>query len=646
VVAVAALGSYVARQSRTAAPSVTEAAPLVAAVPASTPISIPIIAAPAAEVAKLPTERGTVASASAVPVGGNSVAVRIGSLSQSPAADKKPAETAVPPAPKAEVKGENPPAQSSRVAIKRRQTRSEEELRKDLRRTPEVPSFTAEQISRLLMTHGQHFQVSGQLDFEPRALLETRPDLQSLPVRHGRAGQVDAWTAANLQTFARKLHFLVDRVVPKEKDGSHVQPVLLHEFMHQEIRGKRPSWLRPEAIPALQQILAHEDKAIRWLLVELLAEIPGPAASIALAQRAMYDFSPELRDQAIEALKNRPPEQYRHVLLGGLRYPWPPAADHAAEALVALDDKAAVSNLIALLKMLDPSRPFQTSPNHTFVRELARINHQSNCLMCHAPAVTKGDPVIAAVPGFFTSAVSFSPTYGAAKPKVYSSPLWLRADVTYLRQDFSVHDTVGSAGANPGLDHRFDYLVRTRICKRQERDQLTGKPPQSTYPQREAVVWALRQLTGKDAGSMAEDWAKLFPRAELDVEAAQLSAKLARAKGAKQAQLLAKFKDQEGVVYTQALAGAIPRLKGTIQQQARQALAERLSRMTVDTLRGRLKDDDAEIRRAAAVACALKAKDDLVPDLLDLLEDSESAVVQAAQTALQRLTGREIGAGG
>jgi hypothetical protein len=266
--------------------------------------------------------------------------------------------------------------------------------------------------------------------------------------------------------------------------------------------------------------------------------------------------------------------------------------------------------------------------------------------MCHAPAVTKGDPVIAAVPGFFTSAVSFSPTYGAAKPKVYSSPLWLRADVTYLRQDFSVHDTVGSAGANPGQDHRFDYLVRTRICKRQEREELKGKPPQSTYPQREAVVWALRQLTGKDAGSMAEDWVKLFPRAELDVEASQLSAKLTRAKGAKQAQLLAKFKDQEGVVYTQALAGAISRLKGSIQQQARQALAERLSRMTVDTLRGRLKDDDAEIRRAAAVACALKAKDDLVPDLLDLLEDSESAVVQAAQTALQRLTGREIGAGG
>jgi len=601
---------------------------------------------PAAEVAKPPTVPEKPANpAAAAPM--NSAVVRAGSLAQNPppSADKKPAEIAAPP-PAKEAKGNNATAESSRIAIKRRQTRLEEELRKDLRRTPEIRSFTAEQVSRLLMTHGEHFQFSGDIDFEPRALLETRPDLKSLPIRHGRAGQRDAWAAANLEAFARKLHVLVDRVVPKEKEGGHVQPVLLHEFMRHEVRGKRPPWLKPEAIPALQQILGHEDKAIRWLLVELLAEIPGPAASIALAQRATYDLSPELREQAIEALKNRPAEQYRHVLLGGLRYPWSPPADHAAEALVSLNDKAAVSNLIALLKMPDPSRPFQTTQNQTFVREMVRINHQSNCLMCHAPAKTKADPVIAAVPGFFTSAVSFSQGYHGTSAKLWQDSVWLRADVTYLRQDFSVHDTVGAAGANPGVDHRFDYLVRTRICKRQEHEELKGKPPQSAYPQRDAVLWALRELTGKDAGAMADDWVKLFPRAELDVEAARLSARLAKAKGAKHTQLLTKFKDEEGVVYTQALAGAIPRLKGTSQQQAREALAERLSRMTVDTLRGRLKDEEQEIRRAAAVACALKAKDDLVPDLLDLLEDAEPAVVQAAQTALQRLTGREIGAGG
>ena len=175
---------------------------------------------------------------------------------------------------------------------------------------------------------------------------------------------------------------------------------------------------------------------------------------------------------------------------------------------------------------------------------------------------------------------------------------------------------------------------------------MKGKPPESSYPQREAVLWALQELTGKDVGAAFDDWVKLFPRAELDVEAARLSAKLTKVKGAKQTQLLTQYKDQEGVVYTQALAGAIPNLKGKTQQQARQLLAERLSRMTADTLRGRFKDDDSEIRRAAAAACALKTKDDLVPDLLELLEDAEPPVVEAAQDALQRLTGREVGAGG
>src|SRR5205823_7594093 len=104
------------------------------------------------------------------------------------------------------------------------------------------------------------------------------------------------------------------------------------------------------------------------------------------------------------------------------------------------------------------------------------------------------------------------------------------------------------AGANPGVDHRFDYIVRTRACKYQEREELKGKPPESSYPQREAVLWALQELTGKDVGAAFDDWVKLFPRAELDVEAARLSAKLTKVKGAKQTHLLAQYKDQEGVV--------------------------------------------------------------------------------------------------
>jgi hypothetical protein len=60
---------------------------------------------------------------------------------------------------------------------------------------------------------------------------------------------------------------------------------------------------------------------------------------------------------------------------------------------------------------------------------------------------------------------------------------------------------------------RFDYLVRTRTLTDQElkellaRDEDRGRKA-SSYPQREAVVFTLRQLTGANPGDTTEDWRK------------------------------------------------------------------------------------------------------------------------------------------
>jgi hypothetical protein len=54
-------------------------------------------------------------------------------------------------------------------------------------------------------------------------------------------------------------------------------------------------------------------------------------------------------------------------------------------------------------------------------------------------------------------------------------------------------------------------------------------------------------------------------------------------------------------------------------------------------------DDDAEIRRAAAAACAKKEARTLIPNLIGLLRDREGAVVGAAHTALKELTGQDFG---
>ena len=74
-------------------------------------------------------------------------------------------------------------------------------------------------------------------------------------------------------------------------------------------------------------------------------------------QRAVFDLSPDVREAAVKALRARRNSEYRPVLLGALRYPWAPAADHAAEALVALEDRGAAGQLVRLLDEPDPALP-------------------------------------------------------------------------------------------------------------------------------------------------------------------------------------------------------------------------------------------------------------------------------------------------
>jgi hypothetical protein len=79
------------------------------------------------------------------------------------------------------------------------------------------------------------------------------------------------------------------------------------------------------------------------------------------------------------------------------------------------------------------------------------------------------------------------------------------------------------------------------------------------------------------------------------------------------------------------------------QQQLRRALARRLSKLAGKALQTALASSDAEIRRAAIVACALREEKGLVPALIAALKDREAAVAQAAHQALRELTGQDLG---
>jgi hypothetical protein len=130
---------------------------------------------------------------------------------------------------------------------------------------------------------------------------------------------------------------------------------------------------------------------------------------------------------------------------------------------------------------------------------------------------------------------------------------------------------------------------------------------------------------------------------DVDPEALRLSTQLVEASGEDQKGLLAKLRDTEGVVYTQALALAIPQLSGKMKTAAREALADRLAAVTVATLRDKLDDQDPEVRRAAALACAYKSDKQFIPKLIELLEDPETSVWPAAGAALRRLTNQDFG---
>ncbi len=219
-------------------------------------------------------------------------------------------------------------------------------------------------------------------------------------------------------------------------------------------------------------------------------------------------------------------------------------------------------------------------------------------------------------------------------------PVVIRADITYFRQDFSVTQLVGMEPVTEPL--RFDFLVRTRPLAPEELRLLKKNPElHPALRQKETVLFTLRELTSKDAGPRLEDWLVLFPEAEDEVEAARLCQELVRATPDKQPGLLAKLKEQPGAAATPALAAAIPQLPEEMRVKVRQALTERLTRLPPSALREKLAEEDAEIRRAAALACAKKEDRSLIPNLIDLLDDGDVQVGRVVRSTLKTMTGHD-----
>jgi HEAT repeat protein len=446
--------------------------------------------------------------------------------------------------------------------------------------------------------------------------------------------------------MSRALHAYLEGLAPKDAAGKRGDLTRLRTALRQERRCKPPEWLRPEALPAMVQILVAEDTPLRLVLVDMLADIRGKAASVRLAQRAVFDLSPEVRQAAIEALRQRPAEEVRRTLVASLRYPWPAAADHAADALAALEDRDSAPLLVALLDRQDPTAPFATKTGAS-VHELVRVNHVQNCLLCHVPAVgrdsvTDVDP-FAHRPDQTYDVGYRGPTLPGSNGGVWANRVLIRADVQFLRQDFSVTlPTNGGNSSAPG--QRFDFIVRTRPLNPAEvRDwKLRPRATALTYPQREATLYALRALTSQDAGPTIEAWLRLYPHAHAEAEGNRLGAALRAAPPGQREQLLARYRDAKEDHFTEALAYAIPHVTAKFQEKVRAALVDRLSRLPADELRAHL-EGEGELHSAAVRACIRKADAEMIPNLIGLLEDADSEVREAARHTLTQLTGENFG---
>jgi HEAT repeat protein/prenyltransferase/squalene oxidase-like repeat protein len=126
-------------------------------------------------------------------------------------------------------------------------------------------------------------------------------------------------------------------------------------------------------------------------------------------------------------------------------------------------------------------------------------------------------------------------------------------------------------------------------------------------------------------------------------ESSKLADRLLKATGRSRDVMLETMESEKGVKYTEALALAIPSLDGETRKKARDALANRLTRMKDETLQEYFQDEDPEIRRAAAIAAGQKDSKLLVPDLIGLLRDSENDVARAAHASLKSLAAQDFG---
>jgi hypothetical protein len=373
-----------------------------------------------------------------------------------------------------------------------------------------------------------------------KALLASRADLRGLPFLMGKDCRMDAKQA---QLFAETVAVIQDHLHNVAMSDPEVASVpnlrytqeLYWRNLDQVLADKGSKWVRDKKtekgddIPScryqasrqelessgmrcLIQMIPPRTTPYHVVMAKYLATVQTAESTHALARLALFSPHDDVRLAAIDALKTRHAKDHAPVLLQGFRYPLPVVAARAADAVATLQCKDVLGDLVNILEQPDPRAPAKQTIDGkevTAVRELVRVNHHRNCLLCHAPANSGNLP-----PGVLTAPVPLPDQSlrfrGGGYGGSLSPDIFVRIDVTYLRQDFSLLMKVENAKPWPEMQ-RYDFFVRTRVISNEEARECDKQlEKQGTPPSHAATQRALRGLTGQSRDLAAAEWRRFL----------------------------------------------------------------------------------------------------------------------------------------
>jgi hypothetical protein len=394
------------------------------------------------------------------------------------------------------------PAVFALVPVERHPAVVSAEMPAELRGIPEValtdfpqgvlPHQAKEDVQRMIARIRQ--ENAGKQDGFLLAHVQHRTELQGLPFTMGDACKLDNARGKAMQDSVLAVRAAIDanRSKPFAAD------------------------IQSDAgIAALTQILGPESADVRTSFTQQLATSRNAAASRELAKAAIFDAAGDVRFAALKALQARPAAEYTDILLHGMRYPIPAVARRTAQAIITLKRTDLLPQLAEILgepSPADPARAIVDGVAVHVVREVVRINHHRNCLLCHAPVGTGNAfevPALVPTPGLPFPVLS-QEYYGSNL--VLTEPA-VRADTTYLRQDFSLMLPVANAAPWPEKQ-RFDFLVRTRVVAGNElasrQAEVAARPANYLSENQKAAQATLRELTGQDAAPNPAAWRQVI----------------------------------------------------------------------------------------------------------------------------------------